>query len=150
MFLAYLLRQEFTTRLEALAAERQIKGWSRKKKEALFRGDWQEISRLAQNALVRASTSSARTVTSMSVGSEPTNSSVHSESNNPPVHHESNNPLVRPEPYTPPVRPEPNNLPFVLSWSKDERGKVCAHPDKLSANGNDFLYPHRTYRKVRR
>jgi len=41
--------QEFPTRHEALAAERQIKGWSRAKKEALIRGDWQEISRLARN-----------------------------------------------------------------------------------------------------
>lgn len=32
--------QEFTAREEALAAERKIKGWSRKKKEALIRGDW--------------------------------------------------------------------------------------------------------------
>lgn len=39
--------QEFPTREEALAAERQIKGWSRKKKEAMIRGDWAEVSRLA-------------------------------------------------------------------------------------------------------
>ena len=39
--------QEFATREEALAAERQIKGWNRKKKEALIRGDWNEIRRLA-------------------------------------------------------------------------------------------------------
>ena len=39
--------QEFATRDEALAAEQQIKGWSRKKKEALVRGDWVEIQRLA-------------------------------------------------------------------------------------------------------
>jgi predicted GIY-YIG superfamily endonuclease len=39
--------QEFTTRDEALAAERQIKGWSRKKKEALIARDWREIQRLA-------------------------------------------------------------------------------------------------------
>lgn len=43
--------QELTTREEALAAERQIKGWSRKKKEAMMRGDWDEVSRLARNAL---------------------------------------------------------------------------------------------------
>ena len=36
--------QEFATRSEALASERQIKGWSRKKKEALIRGDWEKIS----------------------------------------------------------------------------------------------------------
>jgi len=46
--------QELTTREEALAAERQIKGWSRKKKEAMMRGDWDEVSRLARNALRRA------------------------------------------------------------------------------------------------
>lgn len=40
--------QEFATREEALQSERQIKGWSRAKKEALIRGDWPEISRLAK------------------------------------------------------------------------------------------------------
>jgi len=38
---------EFPTREEALAGERRIKGWSRKKKEAIMRGDWAEVSRLA-------------------------------------------------------------------------------------------------------
>jgi len=42
-----LFSEEFPTREEALACERQIKGWSRKKKEALTRGDWVEVSRLA-------------------------------------------------------------------------------------------------------
>ena len=46
--------QTFPTREEALAAERQIKGWSRKKKEAMMRGDWNEVSSLAQNALRKA------------------------------------------------------------------------------------------------
>lgn len=46
--------QAFATREEALAAERKIKGWSRKKKEAMMRGDWDEVSRLSQNALRRA------------------------------------------------------------------------------------------------
>jgi proteasome lid subunit RPN8/RPN11 len=41
--------QDFPTRYEALAAERQIKGWSRKKKLALVRGDWDRISRLAKS-----------------------------------------------------------------------------------------------------
>ncbi|OQW42239.1 MAG: excinuclease ABC subunit C [Proteobacteria bacterium SG_bin5] len=40
--------QAFPTRLEALAAERQIKGWSRAKKGALIRGDWQRIAALAR------------------------------------------------------------------------------------------------------
>lgn len=42
--------QECPTRIEALDFERQIKGWSRAKKEALIRGDWEEISRLARNS----------------------------------------------------------------------------------------------------
>lgn len=45
--------QECFTREEALSAERQIKGWSRKKKEAMMRGDWAEVSRLAKSKSVR-------------------------------------------------------------------------------------------------
>jgi predicted GIY-YIG superfamily endonuclease/proteasome lid subunit RPN8/RPN11 len=52
--------QEFVTRDEAIRAERQIKGWSRKKKLALIRGDWNEISRLAKSKS-GPSTSSGRT-----------------------------------------------------------------------------------------
>jgi len=40
--------QDFPTRDEAKAAEKQIKGWSRAKKLALIRGDWERISRLAK------------------------------------------------------------------------------------------------------
>ncbi len=40
--------QSFSAREEALCAERQIKGWSRSKKEAMMRGDWIEVSRLAK------------------------------------------------------------------------------------------------------
>ncbi|RYY09545.1 MAG: GIY-YIG nuclease family protein, partial [Alphaproteobacteria bacterium] len=39
--------QDFPTRLEALEAERQIKGWSRRKKEALARGDWSDLHEAA-------------------------------------------------------------------------------------------------------
>ena len=39
--------ENFSTREEALAAERQVKGWSRAKKEALIAGAWDEVSRLA-------------------------------------------------------------------------------------------------------
>jgi putative endonuclease len=42
--------QECVTREEALGAEQQIKGWSRAKKEAMMRGDWQEVSRLARGS----------------------------------------------------------------------------------------------------
>jgi len=51
---------EFPTRDEAKAAEKQIKGWSRKKKLALIRGNWAEISRLARGRS-GPSTSSGRT-----------------------------------------------------------------------------------------
>jgi putative endonuclease len=40
--------QEFPTRLEAMEADRQIKGWSRAKKLALARGDSGEVRRLAK------------------------------------------------------------------------------------------------------
>lgn len=36
--------QDFPTRYEALSAEMQIKGWSRAKKLALIRGDWEAVS----------------------------------------------------------------------------------------------------------
>jgi putative endonuclease len=48
-------QQNFLSREDAFAAERKIKGWSRKKKEAMIRGDWAEVSRLAK---VHPSTSS--------------------------------------------------------------------------------------------
>ena len=54
--------QEFPTRHEALAAERQIKGWSRAKKEAMIDGRWDEVSRLAKSSRgIRPSTGSGRT-----------------------------------------------------------------------------------------
>ena len=40
--------QDFPTQEEAFGAERQIKGWSRAKKEALSRGEWDELRRLAR------------------------------------------------------------------------------------------------------
>jgi len=43
-----LFSEEFPTRDEALACEQQIKGWSRRKKEAMMQGDWAEVSRLAR------------------------------------------------------------------------------------------------------
>ena len=41
--------EQFPSRIEALEAERQVKGWSRTKKLALIRSDWTLISQLAQN-----------------------------------------------------------------------------------------------------
>ena len=40
-------QQVFDRITDAIAAERQLKGWSRAKKEALIFGDWQRIRELA-------------------------------------------------------------------------------------------------------
>lgn len=40
--------QECSSREEALSAELQIKNWSRKKKEAMIRGNWNRVSVLAK------------------------------------------------------------------------------------------------------
>ncbi len=40
--------QEFSSREEAVAAELQIKKWSRAKKQALATGDWSAVSRAAK------------------------------------------------------------------------------------------------------
>ena len=45
----FVWSEEFPSREEALASERRIKGWTRAKKEALIRGDWEELKRLARN-----------------------------------------------------------------------------------------------------
>ena len=54
--------ETFGSRYEALSAERQIKGWSRAKKEALIAGDWARVSELAVAREARPSTGSGRTV----------------------------------------------------------------------------------------
>jgi putative endonuclease len=40
--------QHFERIADAIAAERQLKGWSRSKKEALIRGDWGSVQHLAK------------------------------------------------------------------------------------------------------
>ena len=45
--------QEFSTREEALSAERRIRGWSRAKKEALIRGDWEGVQLLSRKLFLR-------------------------------------------------------------------------------------------------
>ena len=47
--LRLVLSESFSTREDALARERQVKGWSRAKKEALINGNWVRLSRLARN-----------------------------------------------------------------------------------------------------
>jgi len=45
--------EEFETLHEAFLLERQVKGWSRAKKEALIRGDYEALPPLAANAIKR-------------------------------------------------------------------------------------------------
>ena len=40
--------EQFATHDDAFRRERQIKGWSRAKKEALIRGDWEGIQRIVR------------------------------------------------------------------------------------------------------
>ena len=47
--LTLVFSQAHATRDEAIGAERQIKGWSRRKKEALIRGDWSGLVQLARS-----------------------------------------------------------------------------------------------------
>ncbi len=42
-----IFQEQFATRDEAFARERQIKGWSRRKKLALASGDWAAMQRLS-------------------------------------------------------------------------------------------------------
>ena len=44
---------EFATEHDAFVFERQIKGWSRAKKEALIRGDWRAVKRIVQDEHTR-------------------------------------------------------------------------------------------------
>ena len=46
--------QEFASRIEALAAERQIKGWRQAKKEALIASDWAQLSMLTKKQFGKA------------------------------------------------------------------------------------------------
>ena len=48
-----MFSETFPTRIEALERERQIKDWSRAKKEALFRGDWPAVSQAAGSRQAR-------------------------------------------------------------------------------------------------
>ena len=45
-----VFQQRFTAITDAIAAERQLKGWRRAKKEALVRGDFEALQRLASRA----------------------------------------------------------------------------------------------------
>jgi putative endonuclease len=45
---ALVFAQHFESIADAVAAERQVKGWSRAKKEAMIRGNWDRLPELAK------------------------------------------------------------------------------------------------------
>ncbi len=45
-----VLSQQFADIRDAISAERQIKGWTRKKKEALIAGDYELLKLLAKSS----------------------------------------------------------------------------------------------------
>jgi putative endonuclease len=45
--------EEFTNIIDAIAAERRIKGWSRTKKEAMIEGRWDDLPDLASRPTAR-------------------------------------------------------------------------------------------------
>lgn len=51
---------DFQSVTDAIACERQLKGWSRAKKEALIRGDFAEIARLARRRSSSFETAASR------------------------------------------------------------------------------------------
>jgi putative endonuclease len=51
--------EHFERITDAIAAERQIKGWSRKKKEALVGRDWAALRNLAKRPAARKSSPSS-------------------------------------------------------------------------------------------
>jgi predicted GIY-YIG superfamily endonuclease len=55
-----VFQQTFATRTEAFDAEQQIKGWSRKKKEAMMQGNWAEVSRLAMRTSAKNPSTASR------------------------------------------------------------------------------------------
>src|SRR5690606_32986976 len=104
-----LWQGEFESRVAALEFERQVKGWSRAKKEALMAGDWERVQALSRSGSRHAESSAAGAPTH-SVRPEPTHT-VRPE----PTH------TVRPEP-THTVRPEPVEGLARLRQAQPERG----------------------------
>ena len=69
--------------LDGFARERQLKGWSRAKKQALIRRDWEELQRLSRTATPRDDTSAAAAI---------------EEPEHPPVSQPEDGPKRSPEP----------------------------------------------------
>jgi putative endonuclease len=50
-----IFSQHFTSITDAIEAERQVKGWTRAKKEALIHGEWDRLKLLARRGRARPS-----------------------------------------------------------------------------------------------
>jgi putative endonuclease len=53
--------EHFTEVNQAISREKQLKGWSRKKKQALFGEQWDELKRLAKSSATKSKSSNAST-----------------------------------------------------------------------------------------
>ena len=53
--------EHFTDVNQAISREKQLKGWSRKKKQALFRENWSELKRLSKSSTIRSNPGNAST-----------------------------------------------------------------------------------------
>ena len=164
-----VFQQAFETRVEALTSEQQIKGWSRKKKEAMIKGDWNQVAELAQNTLKR--TQALRLVSELSTQGERVTSvrgelftsvrgepvephSVRSEPAKPhPVHGEPTKPhpvlgepvephSVRGEPAKPhPVRGEPVE-PHSAHGEPAKPHPIRSEPAKPNPVRGELVEPH--------
>ncbi|RYD96050.1 MAG: GIY-YIG nuclease family protein [Sphingobacteriales bacterium] len=47
--LKLVFQQQFTEVTQAISFEKQVKGWSRKKKEAIINNEWHKLPELAKN-----------------------------------------------------------------------------------------------------
>lgn len=54
-----VFQQQFTDVMKAIAFEKQVKGWSRKKKEAIINNEWHKLPGLSKNRQNRESPSSS-------------------------------------------------------------------------------------------
>jgi LAO/AO transport system kinase len=116
---------EFETREGALAFEQRIKGWSRAKKEALMRGDWDEVQRLAKSRLRQA---------------QPERSGVEAQPNG--VERERTQTSVRPEPVE-----GPHATPAWPRQAQPERDVVQSardtHPTSVRPERPTPVHPER-------
>ena len=124
--LELVFSQDCATREEALAAERQIKGWSRKKKEAMMRADWAEVSRLAKPR-TRATTAPPEVVPEHVVTGPAPSVCPESETDRPI---EDWNQSVRPQRASAPIPAKPESTPTVRPEPVEGRNVAKGRPSE--------------------